>query len=200
MFTLDLDPYAIILTSLFILILQKLLSITGKSKIQNQVWQFYTRYLSQSKSIKLYNGKQNEIRGLTREQKAISAQDQYAKWTKLNRSLDKLKKEVQELSESIQSEKLKVDGLTSLLLSLLVTLPIWVMRIFCRKTALFYLRKGVLPDYLEWWLALPFFKSGTIGLTCWMFAVNNVLAMAALLISFPFAKAVAKPVNPKGRS
>ncbi|WLF77446.1 GET complex subunit get1 [Lodderomyces elongisporus] len=197
MLTLDIDPYTILVTSFLILAIQKLVTVIGKQKIQLYIWQIYTKYLSHSQSIKQFNLKQKEIKDLTKQQKSISAQDEYAKWTKINRALDKLKLEVQELNETIAGEKTRIDSITKLAITLISTLPIWFLRIFCRKTALLYIRKGILPAYLEWWLALPFFKSGTIGLTCWMFVVNSVLSNLIFLISFPFTQKVERPIKPK---
>lgn len=80
---------------------------------------------------------------------------------------------------------------------ILTTLPIWIARIFFRKTHLFYLRKGVFPSYVEWILALPFLPSGTVGLTIWMFAANSVIGNAISLVSFAFEKRNDKPVREK---
>ncbi|CCE43704.1 CHD5-like family protein [Candida parapsilosis] len=198
MFSLDLNPYTILITSFTLLLLQKLITLIGKSTIQSIVWNFYTStpLLTQSKSIKEYAAKQHEIRILTHEQRSISAQDEYAKWTKLNRKLDKLKSELQELNESISVDKTKVNSLTNSLIWISTVLPIWIMRVLLRKTSLFYIRVGILPHYIEWWLALPFFKTGTIGLTCWMFAVNYVLSDLIFMVSFPFQAKVDKPETP----
>lgn len=198
MISLDLNPYTIIITTLTLLILQKIISLIGKPAIQSLVWNFYTStpFLGQSNSIKQYASKQHEIRTLTHEQRSISAQDEYAKWTKLNRKLDKLKLDLQELNENLTAEKGKVNSLTNSIIWISTVLPIWIMRVLFRKTHLFYIRVGILPYYLEWWLALPFFKTGTIGLTCWMFAVNCVLSDLLFLVSFPFKAKVAKPEKP----
>ncbi|KAI5953862.1 GET1 [Candida margitis] len=198
MVSFSLDPYTILITSFTLLILQKLITLVGKATIQSIVWNIYTSspLLAQSQSIKEYAAKQHEIRTLTHEQRSISAQDEYAKWTKLNRKLDKLKLELQGLNESISAEKAKVNSLTNSLIWISTVLPIWIMRFLFRKTNLFYIRVGILPYYIEWWLALPFFKTGTIGLTCWMFAVNYVLSDLVFSFSFPFQTKVAKPEKP----
>ncbi|KAI5957477.1 GET1 [Candida theae] len=194
----DLSPYTIIITTFTLLLLQKLISVISKPTIQSLVWNIYSSspLLAQSKSIKQYAAKQHEIRTLTHEQRLISAQDEYARWTKLNRKLDKLKVELQELNESLGSEKARVNSLTNSLIWISTVLPIWVMRFLFRKTQLFYIRAGILPHYLEWWLALPFSQTGAIGLTCWMFAVNYVLSEIFFVVSFPFQNKVAKPEKP----
>lgn len=198
MISLDLNPYTILITSFTFLVLQKIITLIGKPTIQSLVWNVYTSspLLAQSKSIKQYAAKQHEIRTLAHEQRSISAQDEYAKWTKLNRKLDKLKLELQDLNETLSVEKTKVNSLTNSLIWISTVLPIWVMRLLFRKTNLFFIRVGILPYYIEWWLALPFFKVGTIGLTCWMFAVNCVLSDLIFLVSFPFKVKVAKPEKP----
>ncbi|KAI5960601.1 GET1 [Candida pseudojiufengensis] len=196
MFSIDIDPYNIILISIVVLFLQKIVSIIGKQTIQNHISNFYFTHVNKNSSFKEYTTKQHELSQLIKQQKSISAQDEYAKWTKINRSIDKLKQELIKLQEINSLEKSSIDNITKIAITIITTIPIWFLRIFCRKNALFYLRTGIFPNYLEWILALPFFKSGIIGLTCWMFCVNYVLDNLVFLIKFPFENSISKPIAP----
>ncbi|KAI5951965.1 GET1 [Candida jiufengensis] len=196
MFTIDIDPYKVIIITFIILFIQKLITNIGQKTIESHISNFYFTKISSNNSFKEYNLKQQELTKLIKQQKSISAQDEYAKWTKINRSIDKLKQELVKLNEINSESKASIVNIVKLSITVITTLPIWFLRIFCRNNQLFYLRIGILPNYLEWVLALPFFKTGIIGLTCWMFCVNYVLDNLIFLIKFPFEPTVAKPVEP----
>ena len=190
----DLHPYTILLSIFLVLVVKQLVATIGKSTIQEFVWLVYLK-VSSNQSIKTYNSKQHELHETNRQKRAISAQDEYAKWTKLNRQADKLSAELQKLNQEIQQQKSSIDKASNALILVLTTLPIWIARVFYRKTHLFYIRQGIFPKYVEWVLALPFLPNGAVGLTIWMFAVNSVVSNFSFLVSFPFEKRVSKPVR-----
>ncbi|CAI5756808.1 unnamed protein product [Candida verbasci] len=192
----DLNPYTITLAIFIILLIQKIISFIGKSKLQQFIWGQYLKFSSNS-TIKQFNDKQLELKETNRMKKSISAQDEYAKWTKLNRKSDQLNIEIQQLGTEIQSLKTSIDKASNLAIMVVTTLPIWYARIFYRKKVLFYFGNGILPDYIEWVLSLPFGLKGSIGLTIWMFAVNSLLSSWIFLITFPFENKVEKPIEPK---
>ncbi|RCK67726.1 Golgi to ER traffic protein 1 [Candida viswanathii] len=196
MLSVDLHPYTILVGIFCILLIKQAVGRIGKSTIQEFVWLIYLK-LSSNQAIRDYNAKKVELHDVNKQKRAISAQDEYAKWTKLNRQADKLTAEIQSLNEEIHQLKASIDKAANLLLMVLTTLPIWVSRIFFRKTHLFYLRKGMFPAYIEWALALPFLPSGTVGLTVWMFASNSVISNLISLVAFAFEKKVDKPVREK---
>lgn len=193
---LDLHPYTILVSIFIILLVKQIVGRIGKSTIQEFVWLLYLK-ISPNQAIKDYNTKKVELHEINKQKRSISAQDEYAKWTKLNRQADKLTSEIQKLNEEIRQLKASIDKLANVFLMVLTTLPIWVAMIFFRKTHLFYLRSGIFPRYIEWVLALPFFPSGAVGLTVWMFAANSVIHNVISLVSFAFEKRVEKPVRQK---
>ncbi|KAL6452654.1 GET1 Golgi to ER traffic protein 1 [Candida maltosa Xu316] len=190
----DFHPYTILISIFIVLLLKQLVGHIGKSTIQEFIWLIYLKFAS-TEAIKTYNTKQQELHEVNKQKRAISAQDEYAKWTKLNRQADKLTVEIQKLNEEIRQQKSSIDKFTNILLMVFTALPIWFARFFYRKTHLFYLGSGIFPKYVEWVLALPFLPTGAIGLTIWMFAANSVISNALFLVSFPFEKPVPKPVK-----
>ncbi|ABN64763.2 coiled-coil membrane protein [Scheffersomyces stipitis CBS 6054] len=195
---LDLHPYTLVVSSFTVLLIQQLVGFIGKSTIQEFAWLFYLRVggkLGLSNSFVAHTKKQEELHKLNREKRSISAQDEYAKWTKLNRQAEKLTAEVKSLSDDIAKDKSKINSLVGVVLLFLTTLPLWVFRLWFRKSVLFYLPTGVFPYYVERVLAIPFFASGSVGLTVWMFAVNNVISSVLFLLTFPFKPSVPIPIR-----
>lgn len=196
---LDFHPYTLVVVVAAVVIFKNLLGVVGKTTVQDYGWKLYLKLapiLGHSKLGELAQ-KQHELATIHRERKSISAQDEYAKWTKLNRQHDKLAAEILQLTEDISGDKASITRLVGIVLTVTTTLPIWFFRLFFRKSVLFYLPTGVLPYYLEWFLAVPFFPVGSVGLTIWMMAINNVFSSLAFLVSFPFETVVSKPEKPK---
>lgn len=194
----NLQPASIVAFIFAVLVLKYSVQIVGKSSIQEKVWKLYTIGASgvgHSKFTTLAE-KRNELVEINRKRKAISAQDEYAKWTKLNRQFDKLNAEVTALAEETSSEKALVVKAVNIALMMLTTAPIWFARFWYRKAVLFYLPPGAFPYYVEWGLALPFIVTGGVGLTVWMYAINSVLGSLEFLVSFYSENPVAKPEKP----
>lgn len=196
---LDLHPFTLLVLVLVVLVLKNSVNAIGKSRVQDFGWSIYTWMapkLGHKQFLEL-KGKRSELARVGKEKKSISAQDEYARWTKLNRQFDKLNGEISQLTESISANKTSISSMIGWAITIFTSLPIWFCRAWFRKSVLFYLPVGVLPHYLEWFLALPFFPTGSIGLTAWMFALNHVIGSVILLVSFPFEKPVDKPVKPE---
>lgn len=189
---LDLKPSSILVFVFVALLLKTIVNAIGKAKIESYVWNLYINVASKSEFVELKQ-KREQLIEINKQRKSISAQDEYAKWTKLNRQFDKVNSEVAALTEAVSSEKLKLTKAIGVAISLCTAAPIWFSRVWYRKAILFYFPQGVLPHYLEWVLALPFITTG-VGLTIWMMAVNWVLGGIAQIVLFYLSPLVPKPV------
>ncbi|EGV61219.1 GET complex subunit get1 [Yamadazyma tenuis] len=195
MVSFDLYPSTLLVTVLTVLLFKKIIEVVGKKNIQDLTWRSYCQVagkLGHSKLSEISN-KSSEARKVNLQRKAVSAQDEYAKWTKLNRQHDKLLAEIDQLNQGLASEKAGVVKYLGLLISVLTTLPIWFFRLWFRKAVLFHLPPGYLPYPIERLFGLPFVVLGGVGLTVWMFSVNSVLTSLEFLIKFPFETPVEKP-------
>lgn len=76
------------------------------------------------------------------ENKSLSAQDNYAKWTKNNRKLDKLDKEIDELAKQLKANNEKVKGGLKKLNLVLITVPFFMFKIWKGKHIVYNL-----PDH-----------------------------------------------------
>lgn len=191
----DILPATILAFIFTVLLTKHIVAAIGKTTIVDYAWNVYTWLASKAghAKFKKLGEKRRELVQINRERKAISAQDQYAKWTKLNRAFDKVSGEINALVEEVSSEKTRVSKLVGLAITVFTTAPIWFSRFWYRKVVLLYFPAGVLPYTVEWFLALPFTVTGGLGLTVWMFAVNNVLTSATFLAKYLVEPAVEKP-------
>lgn len=194
---LDLKPLSILLFVFVALLLKTLVKAIGKGNIQNAAWNVYISIATKaghSQFVEL-SAKRAELVDINKQRKSVSAQDEYARWTKLNRQFDKINGEVAAMTEAISSEKLKFTKAVGVLISLLTAAPVWFSRVWYRKAILFYFPPGVLPHYVEWALALPFVTTGGVGLTIWMMAVNSVLGSIVEVVLFFLLPLVERPVK-----
>lgn len=193
----DLHPFTLLVSVFVVLILKQTVQLVGKSNLESFLWRFYCAIAPKLGHHKLntITVKQQEAAAINKERRLISAQDQYAKWTKLNRQFDKINEEIKALNEEVAGEKAQVSRLLGLVITALTTAPIWFFRVWFRKAVLFYLPPGVFPYPVERLLALPFVTLGGVGLTVWMFASNSVISSVIFLIKFPFETPVEKPVK-----
>lgn len=194
---LDLKPLSILLFVFVALLLKTIVKSVGKANIENAAWNLYTSIASKAGHAQFLelSKRRAELVEINKQRKAVSAQDEYAKWTKLNRQFDKLNGEVSNLTDAVSAEKLKFTKAIGVLISLLTAAPVWFSRVWYRKAILFYFPPGVFPYYVEWVLALPFVTIGGVGLTIWMMAVNSVLGSIALIVLFYLLPLVEAPVK-----
>lgn len=200
--TIDFDPYTVLLSIFIILTTQQIIKSIGKPTIQEFIWLTYIRLATKFNLTPTFTQlhlKKQELHEVNKQKRSISAQDEYAKWTKLNRKCDCITKEIQQLNESVSSNKATIDRMTNVGIKVLTMVPLWFFRVFARKTHLFYFSPGVFPWYVERVLAFPFFPTGAVGLTVWMFAVNNFISSVMFLITFPMMKKPELP-NTKEKS
>lgn len=187
-----------------VLLLRQIVSAVGKTKLADQVWNFYTAMASKAGHSKFGEISQlkSQLRAINAERRSISSQDEYARWTKLNRQFDKLTTEVDTLVEQTATERSQLVATVNLAITIFTVAPVWLLRLWYRKTVFFYFPKDALPHSVEWVLAFPFTLTGGVGLTVWMFAVGLVLSAISFAVSFLMEKPVEKPEreNPKAKA
>lgn len=125
------------------------------------------------------------------EQQHISAQDQYSKWTKNNRKLESLEKQIQSAKdEYLTSMDVTKSRLRKLKL-LGITLPSTFLKFYKSKLQIFTISKGIFPSLVEgilehgWlyvvlgplkWKSIGEGTMITVSLGTWMFAFLHVLS------------------------
>lgn len=107
----------------------------------------YSSLYKQEKQLKL------QINELIIEKNKISPQDQYAKWTKLNRSIEKNEKELSSLKVQISNNLNNLDKFIKNS-SLLLTLSIFITRIYFRNEKIYFIPLNFVPKLVEIILSL----------------------------------------------
>lgn len=185
---LDLHPYTLLICVVALVVAQQAVAAAGKPAIQRAAWRVYCRWGSAA-LLRQLHARQTELRDTVKQRNLISAQDQYARWTKLNRQADRLEAEVKALQEALGAQELLINRYVGYAITAATSLPLWFCRAWFRKTILFYLPPGVLPHPVEWALALPFVPTGGVGLTVWLFALNSVVGLVVELVKFELTAA-----------
>lgn len=197
MISFDLHPFTLLISIFLVLVLKQAVNSIGKKNIETFAWRTYCQLAPKfgHSTLSKIAEKSREAADVNKQRKAISAQDQYAKWTKLNRQFDKLNAEVDSLNNELSQERATVVKVISQAITIATAVPIWFSRVWFRKSVLFYLPPGVFPYPLERLFGFPFVVLGGVGLTVWMFSVNSVISNIVFMVKFPFEKPVAKPVK-----
>ncbi|GMM57778.1 GET complex subunit [Maudiozyma humilis] len=99
-------------------------------------------------AYKAYAAKLHEQKTLQEENHSISAQDNYARWTKNNRKLDKLAGEVKELRAQVLSQQGQGRKLLKNSRLLLLTLPFLGLKLWKGKEIVYYLPSSRLFPHL----------------------------------------------------
>lgn len=104
---------------------------------------YHDKWISQmapgTELSKKYLVKMKERHELKEFNNSISAQDNYAKWTKNNRKLDSLDKEINDLKNDIQSQNKAFQGHLHKLRLLTITVPFFVFKIVYGKVPVYKL-------------------------------------------------------------
>ena len=120
-----------------------------------------------------------ESRAVELERNKVSAQDQYARWTKLNRRLDKLNDEVKRASQQLQAAQLSHVGVSSTLLLLVEKAPLYVLRSWYARTPVLRLGEETALcrsfGFQRFILNMPFGERNTVSTLFWCTALDLVL-------------------------
>ncbi|KAL5485146.1 GET1 [Sanghuangporus weigelae] len=129
---------------------------------------FYASKVAQQRALK------NEILTAKAELLQTSSQDQFAKWAKLRRRVDKGLAELEKLNSELGSARNSYKLKFNTFIWLLTTGAQFVIGWWYRKSAVFYLPPGWLGP-ATWFLSLPFAPSGSVSCGAWQMACRRVI-------------------------
>lgn len=153
---------------------------------------------------------------LRKENNKISAQDEYARWTKNNRKLEALDRDIATAKNELEEHRKQVASLGRRLRTLMITMPLLVLRVWRGKHIVFELPHACMfPNVVSHvlargWLALALIPldyvrpqvsssnvklQGAVSLGIWVWALNNVITTVDFLITQGMAPKVPKPVQ-----
>ncbi len=105
---------------------------------------------------------------------SISAQDEFAKWAKLRRALDKLMADYQKLSSSEASARTSFQFKYNILIKAVVYFIQIGTFMYFRSTPMFYLPSDWVGPF-SYILRLPFAPVGSVSVVYWYMACQHVL-------------------------
>ncbi|KAG2113357.1 WRB/Get1 family [Suillus cothurnatus] len=164
---------SLIFTIFALVFLTELISWIGKTVLLEFAWDLYSR-LFMNASYARQRQLQAELLTTKKELLQTSAQDQFAKWAKLRRSVDKGIAELEKLNGELTSNKAAFSLKFNTLVWVLTTGLSFFVGWWYRKAAVFYLPPGWLGP-LGWWMAFPFAPKGSVSVGVWQMACRRVI-------------------------
>jgi len=184
---------SLILTIFVLVFFTELISWIGHSVLLDLVWGIYRRVfygaaVSKQRELK------TDLLTTKKELLQTSAQDQFAKWAKLRRSVDKGLAELEKLNGELASQKTAFSVRFNSLIWILTTGLQFAVGWWYRKSAVFYLPPSWLGP-LTWWLALPFAPKGSVSVGVWQMACRRVVKVAERTVKALTTDSEAVPVG-----
>lgn len=164
---------SLIFTIFALVFLTELISWIGKNVLLEFAWDLYSR-LMMNTSYARQRQLQAELLTARKELIQTSAQDQFAKWAKLRRSVDKGIAELEKLNGELASSKTAFSVKFNTLVWVFTTGLSFFVGWWYRKAAVFYLPAGWLGP-LGWWMAFPFAPKGSVSVGVWQMACRRVI-------------------------
>ncbi|KAL5507222.1 GET1 [Sanghuangporus vaninii] len=160
--------------SIFLLVLfAELIQWIGQSVLFELAYSIHLRIFYASK-VAQQRALKNEILTAKAELLQTSSQDQFAKWAKLRRRVDKGLAELEQLNGELGSARNAYKLKFNTFIWLLTTGVQFVIGWWYRKSAVFYLPPGWLGP-ATWFLSLPFAPSGSVSCGAWQMACRRVI-------------------------
>ncbi|KAJ3923484.1 WRB/Get1 family [Lentinula edodes] len=164
---------SLIVTIFSLVFFAELISWIGKSVLIGWFYVLYLRIFYPTLAEKQKKLKVDILNTKT-ELLKTSAQDQFAKWAKLRRSVDKGLADLEKLNSDISSVKTSFSVKFSTGIWICTTGAQFVIGWWYRKAAIFYLPPGWFGP-LAWVLAFPFAPKGAVSVGMWQMACRRVI-------------------------
>ncbi|KAI0335169.1 hypothetical protein GY45DRAFT_1241436 [Cubamyces sp. BRFM 1775] len=163
-----------LMATLFLLVfVTELVSWIGQSVLLEFFYALYLRIFYGS-TVARQRKLKSDILLNKKELLQTSAQDQFAKWAKLRRSVDKGLADLEKLNNELSSARTAFSLKFKTALWIMTTGLQFVIGWWYRKAAVFYLPPGWLGP-LTWWLAFPFAPAGSVSCGMWQMACRRVI-------------------------
>lgn len=179
-------------TTLMFIIITKFLQYTVN---YHESW--VSKYtLGSTTAYKDYMSKLHEQKLLQEENHSISAQNNYAKWTKNNRKLDKLASDLKQLKSQIHEQSAKSQQLLKTLKLVGLTLPFFALKMWKGKEIVYYLPTNKMFPHLfngtwhQGWLFVAMYP-----LDFALKQINNVYDVTFIASKVPVYKGTAVGVS-----
>lgn len=180
---------SLLITIFLLVFITQLVSWIGQTVLLELAYALYLR-LTRSAAFARQQALKSEILATKSELLKTSAQDQFAKWAKLRRSVDKGLAELEKLNSEIASSKSSFSLKFNSVIWILTTGVQFVVGWWYRRQPVFYLPEGWFGP-LAWWLAFPFAPAGSVSVGVWQMACKRVVVLGERVVKDLAASSVA---------
>lgn len=171
---------SLLITVFLLAFVTQLISWIGKKVLCDWAYEVYLR-ISRNSLAERQRTLKAEILNNKSELLKTSAQDQFAKWARLRRSVDKGLADLEKLNSEVASAK---SGFSTKFNSV-----IWVFTsgvnlavgYWYGRQAVFFLPEQWLGP-LTWWLSFPFAPRGSVSVGVWSFACKRVIIVGERVV------------------
>ncbi|TPX36942.1 hypothetical protein SmJEL517_g00971 [Synchytrium microbalum] len=163
---------AAIVTVLICAVLLQIFQHIGYALIGKTTFEVYKRIFKADASNKIHTLKK-EVLTLRHDLTNTSAQDEFAKWAKIRRALDKKVADFEELSKSESSSRASFEAKVSWGLWIFMWIFQMALMTIYSNEPIFYIPDGWLGPF-TYLLSLPMAPKGSVSVFYWFYAVKNV--------------------------
>ncbi|CED84323.1 protein get1 [Phaffia rhodozyma] len=152
---------------LFALVLStEILNWVGKSLLVDLLFSAY-QFFAQGPLINQQRSLKKEVLTTKLELDRTSSQDEFSKWAKLRRKLDKSIAELEKCNSTLSNSKSTFSKTISSSLWFFTTGLQFIIVWWYRKQPVFWLPSGWLAPGFAWWFSAPFAPRGSISSAAW---------------------------------
>ncbi|TFK21115.1 hypothetical protein FA15DRAFT_97066 [Coprinopsis marcescibilis] len=163
---------SLLLTVFLMAFVTQLISWIGKKVLFEWTYNAYLR-LTRNPLATRQRALKTEILNNKSELLKTSAQDQFAKWAKLRRTVDKGLAELEKLNSEIAARKSGFSTKFNALIWVLTSGVTFVIGWWYGRKPVFYLPEGWMGP-LTWWFSFPFAPRGSVSVGVWSFACKRI--------------------------
>ncbi|KAF8625872.1 hypothetical protein AX15_005156 [Amanita polypyramis BW_CC] len=171
---------SLFLTIFALAFIAQLISWIGQSVLQEWVYEWYL-WLVKSDLAKRQRELKKDLLTKKAELLGMSAKDQFAKYMKLKRSVDKGLSDLEKLNSEMAGGKTAFSVKFNSFIWVCTTGMQFLVGWWYRKAAVFYLPAGWFGP-LTWWLAFPFAPKGSVSVGIWQMACRRVLVVCERIV------------------
>ncbi|KAK9359840.1 CHD5-like protein-domain-containing protein [Lipomyces starkeyi] len=158
------------------------ISAIGSDNLGEYIWYLWITFVPSkaASNVKRLREVQREAIAVSTERSNTSSQDEFAKWAKLNRKVDKLRGEIEKLNAAISTQRAFFKSQIRRVIWISTTGIKIFVRIKYRKVAVFWLPKGMFPGWIEWMLSLTSAPRGSVSVSAWFMITDYAIKGAVV--------------------
>ncbi|KAG0150875.1 hypothetical protein CROQUDRAFT_668226 [Cronartium quercuum f. sp. fusiforme G11] len=163
----------------------QLISWVGKTQLSEWAHALYL-FLTRSPLARTQRNLRTTVLKTKSELQATSSQDEFAKWARLRRKMDKELQELDTLNKQIASDRTQFSALFSTLLWVFTSGLQFLLVSWYRTNPVFFLPTGWFPPTMVWLLGFPSAPYGAVSTTVWALVCKRALSVSVRMIGDSF--------------